>query len=186
MTKKQILKHSDSFEATLGKLETALRVGLLSVASVALYLSVVPPVVASPSSTAVVYPLMSPRVSSKYGKRTHPVRKQIRHHNGVDLAAPEGAPIRVIKDGVVIFSDTYRGFGKMVVVLHQGGITTHYGHCSELLVDIGQKVRAGQIVARVGSTGLSTGPHLHFEVRKHGKHLNPERFLPEFGERGEG
>lgn len=128
---------------------------------------------------ALVYPVMGPRKSSDYGIRTHPKLKTTRHHHGVDLAAPEGAPIRAISAGTVIFADPWGGYGNVVVVRHDDGETTsHYGHCSKIKVKTGERVQAGKIIGTVGSTGISTGPHLHFEVRRNGRPLNPESFLP--------
>jgi murein DD-endopeptidase MepM/ murein hydrolase activator NlpD len=100
------------------------------------------------------------------------------HHEGIDLAAPHGAQIRSIADGQVIYSDPHGGYGKMVVVRHASGLTSHYGHCETLRVSIGARVKAGDVLGTVGSTGLSTGPHLHFEIRINGKATDPERYLP--------
>ena len=141
-------------------------------------------VIASPNT--YVYPILAPKVSSNYGKRRHPIRRITRHHSGIDLAAPKNAPIRAIADGTVIFSDPFNGYGKMVVVRHANGLSSHYGHCNSLKVTIGQKIKAGQIIATVGSTGLSTGPHLHLEIRKHGEPLNPLDVLPGLKSRPQG
>ncbi len=135
---------------------------------------------------AIVYPLVGTYVSSKYGNRNHPIRQVQKHHSGIDLAAPKDAPIRVIRDGVVVFADKYKAYGNLIVVDHGGGLTTHYGHCTGLLVAPGKRVTAGQIIATVGSTGRVTGPHLHFEIRKGGKPLNPSAFFPALGAKAEG
>ena len=125
-----------------------------------------------------VYPVLGPRLSSDYGKRTHPIRKAVRHHHGVDLAAPIGAQVRAVAAGTVIYADPYGGYGKFVVVRHTDGITSHYGHCDSIAVSVGQQVRAGQVIARVGNSGRSTGPHLHLELRVNGVPTNPDRILP--------
>ena len=133
-----------------------------------------------------VYPVMGPRISSDYGMRKHPVRRVRKHHHGVDLAAPVDAPIRAVANGRVMYSDPLGGYGKLVVIQHADGITSHYGHCNALKVAPGQKVRAGEIIGTVGSTGISTGPHLHFEIRKNGEPIDPENFLPGIALHGEG
>jgi len=135
---------------------------------------------------AVVYPLMGPRLSSEFGTRKHPVLKVTRHHHGVDLAAPNGSPVRAIAAGQVIYADPFGGYGKFIVIKHINGLTSHYGHCSKLLVQPGETVKPGQLIAQVGSTGISTGPHLHFEVRKFGQPQDPEKYLPGLDQTGEG
>lgn len=128
--------------------------------------------------TSYVYPLMGTRVSSDFGSRKHPVLKAVRHHNGIDLAAPKGAAIRAIRSGIVIFADPYAGYGNLIVVKHNTGMTSHYGHCDKFKVRPGQPVKAGQIIGTVGATGMVTGPHLHFEIRINGNPHDPERFIP--------
>lgn len=127
----------------------------------------------------LVYPIQGARTSSKYGLRKHPIKKRRIHHHGIDLAAPKSTAIRSIADGVVIYADPHGGYGKFVAIKHSNGITSHYGHCQSIKVGVGQRLKAGQIVATVGSTGLSTGPHLHFEIRRNGKPLNPELIFPD-------
>lgn len=127
---------------------------------------------------SLVYPIMGPRMSSDFGIRKHPIRKSRQHHHGIDLAAPRGAFIRSIAAGQVIYADPFGGYGRVVVVKHANGLTSHYGHCDTLKVSIGNQVKAGDILGTVGSSGLSTGPHLHFEIRKYGKPQDPERYLP--------
>lgn len=117
------------------------------------------------------------RISSYYGNRMHPILKKLRYHSGVDIAVPSGTPILAADDGVVIFSNTNGGYGKMVSIDHGAGISTVYAHCSSLLVRAGQKVSKGQKIALVGTTGLSTGPHLHFEVRKKGVPTDPLAYI---------
>jgi murein DD-endopeptidase MepM/ murein hydrolase activator NlpD len=146
--------------------------------SLVLACAVASSVLAEATLPSLVYPLMSPRVSSKFGSRTHPIFKVSRHHSGIDLAAPRGAPIRAVRDGLVVFADPYAGYGNLVVVQHENGFTSHYGHCDTIRVKISQSVSAGEIIATVGSTGNSTGPHLHFELRKDGKALDPEEYVP--------
>jgi murein DD-endopeptidase MepM/ murein hydrolase activator NlpD len=145
-----------------------------------------PTMLASTGQETFVYPLMGPRLSSDYGNRRHPIKRVTQHHHGIDLAAPAGAPIRAIADGRVMFADPYAGYGKLVVVQHKNGLTSHYGHCSRIAVQPGAFVRAGDIIGMVGSTGISTGPHLHFELRKEGSPVNPERVLPGLADAAQG
>lgn len=133
---------------------------------------------ASPAQVSLVYPVMGPRMSSNFGLRNHPIKKRVQHHHGIDLAAPMGAPIRAISAGQVMYADPFGGYGKIVVLRHPSGLTSHYGHCDTLNVKIGDTVAAGDIIGTVGSTGLSTGAHLHFEIRINGKPQDPERYLP--------
>lgn len=129
-------------------------------------------------ASAYVYPIMAARFSSGFGMRKHPLYKASRHHRGIDLAAPHEAPIRAIRSGTVVFADQYAGYGKLIVLLHDDGLTSHYGHCDSIAVDVGKDVPAGHIIGRVGSTGKVTGPHLHFEIRKNGVAQDPEQYLP--------
>ncbi|HOP74847.1 MAG TPA: peptidoglycan DD-metalloendopeptidase family protein [Bacillota bacterium] len=117
------------------------------------------------------------RISSYFGYRVHPILKKQKYHSGIDIAAPRGTPILAADDGIVIFSSTNGGYGKMVTIDHGAGISTVYAHCDVLLVSVHQKVTKGQRIALVGTTGLSTGPHLHFEVRKNGKPTDPLSYL---------
>lgn len=117
------------------------------------------------------------RLSSHFGWRVHPILKERRLHSGVDIAAAHGTPICAAAPGIVIESKYRRGYGNMVLIDHGGGLATLYGHCSRLLVLEGQKVEKGAVIANIGSTGLSTGPHLHFEVRKNGKPVDPMGYL---------
>lgn len=112
-------------------------------------------------------------VTSGFGMRTDPFDGVRRKHQGVDLAAPAGAPIRAAREGVVRFAGTSGGYGNLVVVDHGNGLETRYGHCDALSVKPGDVVGAGQAMATVGSTGRSTGPHLHFEVRRGGVAEDP-------------
>lgn len=110
-------------------------------------------------------------LTSRFGWRSR------RHHDGIDIASPYGTTVFAAKEGRVIFSGWYYGYGRAVIIDHGAGLTTLYGHSSALLVRSGQTVEAGQPIARVGSTGLSTGPHLHFEIRVNGRAVNPLKYL---------
>ncbi len=125
-----------------------------------------------------VNPIMSARLSSKYGSRIHPIKRYSQNHRGIDLAAPLDSPIRAIMKGIVIFADRYAGYGNLVVIRHENGTTSHYGHCSKIVVEPGTYVKAGEIIARIGSTGMSTGPHLHLEIRQNGTPVNPLNVFP--------
>jgi murein DD-endopeptidase MepM/ murein hydrolase activator NlpD len=100
-------------------------------------------------------------------------------HDGIDIAAPEGTPIKAIEDGEVIYSNDLRGYGNMVILRHAGGFVSVYAHNESNLVREGQSVVRGEIVARVGSTGRVSGPHLHFEIRKNNAAQDPLRYLPQ-------
>jgi murein DD-endopeptidase MepM/ murein hydrolase activator NlpD len=123
-----------------------------------------------------VYPSDAP-TSSPFGWRIHPILGYRRFHAGLDFAASYGSTIRAADSGIVIFAGWYGGYGKAVIINHGNGLTTLYGHTSEVYVTEGQQVKQGQAIAAVGSTGLSTGPHLHFEVRKNGTPVDPMAYL---------
>jgi murein DD-endopeptidase MepM/ murein hydrolase activator NlpD len=107
-------------------------------------------------------------ITSRYGMRIHPILKTARVHTGTDIAMPTGSYIIAANDGVVIKSMYVTGYGNMVMIDHGGGVSTLYGHASELIAQTGQEVKKGDIIMKAGSTGWSTGPHLHFEVRING------------------
>lgn len=116
-------------------------------------------------------------ITSSFGYRVHPVLGYSRFHAGLDFGADYGSPIKAADSGIVIFAGWYGGYGQAVIVDHGSGITTLYGHASELYVSEGQTVQRGQVIAAIGSTGLSTGPHLHFEVRLSGEPADPANYL---------
>lgn len=118
------------------------------------------------------------RISSEFGYRVHPITGKKKFHSGLDMAGPSGSPIVAAEDGTVISAGwNDGGYGNMVMIDHGGGIVSVYAHNSSLSVSSGQKVKRGQTIAACGSTGLSTGPHLHFEVRVNGTCKNPRNWL---------
>lgn len=119
----------------------------------------------------------SQRVTSSYGYRIHPVYKTRKFHTGIDIGAGYGLNIVASADGTVTMATTNGGYGKCIIINHGSGLSTLYGHCSTLLVSVGDKVTKGQIIAKVGSTGVSTGPHLHYEVRVNGSTTDPIQYV---------
>jgi murein DD-endopeptidase MepM/ murein hydrolase activator NlpD len=111
--------------------------------------------------------------SSGYGMRRHPILGYTRMHAGIDFAAPYGAPIYAVTDGVVVYAGRHGGHGNYVRLQHGGGLATGYAHMSRIAAGYGQRVRRGQVIGYVGSTGLSTGPHLHYELYRNGVNVNP-------------
>lgn len=150
------------------------------------FTSVVPSWSDQLSHLAIVFPILAPKLSSEFGARRHPVYRSVRHHSGVDLAAPQGSHVRAVLNGQVIFADRYGTYGKLVSILHRDGYTSLYGHLSEISVTPGTRIEAGAIIGRVGETGTATGPHLHFEWRKSGKALDPLEVFPALAEGAEG
>ncbi len=124
----------------------------------------------------LAYPSDAP-TSSPFGWRMHPILGYRRFHAGLDFAASYGSTIRAADSGTVIFAGWYGGYGRAVIINHGHGMTTLYGHTSELYVSEGQTVQRGQAIGAVGSSGFSTGPHLHFEVRRDGTPVDPMGFL---------
>jgi murein DD-endopeptidase MepM/ murein hydrolase activator NlpD len=136
-----------------------------------------PPPATGPAPTGrpatMRWPVAAPRLTSRFGKRWG------RQHEGIDMAAPIGTPVLAAQAGNVIYAgDRVRGYGNMVVVKHKDDLVTVYAHNSVLLVHTGDQVTSGQEIARVGDTGRSTAPHLHFEVRRRDTPLDPMPFLP--------
>lgn len=116
-------------------------------------------------------------VTSPYGPREDPIDHTARFHHGLDIEAPSGTIVHAAAPGRVVFSGAKRGYGNLVIVAHKGGYQTYYAHNAENLVRQGEEVAQAQPLARVGETGRATGPHLHFEVRKDGKPLDPRTFI---------
>jgi murein DD-endopeptidase MepM/ murein hydrolase activator NlpD len=116
-------------------------------------------------------------LSSRYGKRIDPITGKQAWHNGVDFAGKEGAEVITVAAGVVVYAAARNGYGKMVEVNHGGGFSTRYGHHKELKVKVGDIVKKGQIIGLMGSSGRSTGPHVHFEVFKNGRVVDPSTYI---------
>lgn len=117
-------------------------------------------------------------ITSNYGTREHPIQGIIKTHTGIDIGnAGFGAPVIAAADGIVSMASYYGGYGNCVMINHGNGISTLYGHGQKILTTVGAEVKKGDLIMEVGSTGLSTGPHLHFEVRINGVHTNPLQYL---------
>ena len=116
-------------------------------------------------------------ISSNYGMRVHPTTKKYTKHYGVDIAADTGDPILAAASGIVTFSGSMSGYGYAIIIDHQNGFKTLYGHASKLLAEKGEKVKKGQVIAKVGSTGRSTGPHLHFELKVNNTAVDPTEYM---------
>ena len=132
----------------------------------------VAPVLPEPGFETFLWPVNG-TINSGFGPRGSSF------HDGIDIAAPEGTPILAIEAGEVIYSDQLRGYGNMVILRHAGGIVSVYAHNESNLVREGQSVVRGEVVARVGSTGRVSGPHLHFEIRRNNAAQDPLRYLPQ-------
>lgn len=131
-----------------------------------------------PSGKGVLaVPIPGARVTSVFGPRMHPILQEMRTHDGVDFGAGTGTPIRTAADGVVVYAGPRGGYGNATVVDHGNSLATLYAHQSAIHVSVGQRVTRNQAVGAVGSTGYSTGPHLHFEVRVQGTPVDPLRYL---------
>lgn len=124
-------------------------------------------------------PLNNAALTSNYGMRTHPVLGGRRSHKGVDLAAPTGTPIYATADGIVSKAQRFSSYGLYVSIEHGAQLQTRFAHMSRIAVANGQRVKKGEIIGYVGSTGRSTGPHLHYEVRIAGKAVNPIPYMVE-------
>jgi murein DD-endopeptidase MepM/ murein hydrolase activator NlpD len=136
---------------------------------------------AAPSARSVSVPSRSPldglRFTSEFGMRTHPVLGGYRMHKGIDLSSPTGTPVYATADGVVGRADWFSSYGLYIQIEHGSALETRYGHLSRLNVAAGQMVRKGDLIGFVGSTGRSTGAHLHYEVRVEGVAVNPIPYL---------
>jgi murein DD-endopeptidase MepM/ murein hydrolase activator NlpD len=120
---------------------------------------------------------MTGRVSSAYGWRSDPFRGQAKFHGGIDLAAKYGTTVPAAAAGTVVTAEAQGSYGLTVVLRHPDGFESRYAHLASLDVTVGETVAQGQQVGRVGSTGRSTGPHLHFEVMQSGRRVDPEQFV---------
>jgi murein DD-endopeptidase MepM/ murein hydrolase activator NlpD len=129
------------------------------------------------ASTPSIWPVRG-WVSSPFGGRTSPVTGKMQFHEGIDIAAQTGTPVTAPADGMVIKAGFEAGFGNMVELSHGYGMKTIYGHNSQLTVKPGQHVKRGDVIAYVGDTGSSTGPHLHYQVKFNGLPVNPNHYLP--------
>jgi murein DD-endopeptidase MepM/ murein hydrolase activator NlpD len=123
------------------------------------------------------YPVAGAYIGSGFGTRTDPINGGVEHHKGIDFDAPMGSPIHAAADGVVTFVGQRTGYGNVVEIDHGNGYMTRYAHNSKNVVTVGERVRAGQTIARVGATGRATGPHCHFEVWLHGRAVNPITYV---------
>ncbi|MEA1996240.1 MAG: M23 family metallopeptidase [Gemmatimonadota bacterium] len=130
----------------------------------------------------LVWPLpitTTARITSTFGRRKDPITGRVSFHYGVDLDGETGTPIHAAGEGKVTFNGWRKGYGLVIIIDHGKGLSTYYGHCSMLIPERGERVDRGQVIALMGSTGRSTGSHLHFETRKHGRPFDPVNLLPE-------
>lgn len=122
-------------------------------------------------------PIKGGWISSYFGWRTNPFGKGREHHDGMDFAGKDGSDVSVVAAGVVTWASKRYGYGNLVEVNHGNGYATRYGHNKKILVKVGQTVKKGDVLSKMGSTGRSTGPHVHFEVLRHGRTVNPDKYI---------
>ncbi|MEQ8188551.1 MAG: peptidoglycan DD-metalloendopeptidase family protein [Candidatus Eremiobacterota bacterium] len=163
----KVVQLEDEAQAMKQKIDTIINKSSYSYGSIPSY---------NGNGSLSTWPAAGP-VTSNFGWRLHPIYGEWRFHAGVDIGADYDTPIYASGDGVIISSDWLGGYGNAVMIDHGGGVVTLYAHCSGLAVSCGQHVSKGQLVAYVGSTGNSTGPHLHFEVRQDGVAVDPCGFV---------
>lgn len=138
----------------------------------------------SDKRTGVIWPVFG-EITSPYGWRINPITHKKEFHAGVDIGAPEGTPVFSAISGIVTYAGWYGGYGNMIQIFN-GHMLTRYGHLSKIDCYVGEHIKQGMIIGRIGSTGLSTGPHLHFEIRINGTPYNPLGYLPYVYWSGEG
>ncbi len=131
-------------------------------------------------ATPCISPVTEGRISSNFGYRESPFKEAKEFHSGLDISSRKGTPVLATADGFVVFAGYNGDLGKQVVIDHGFGIVTTYGHLSEFKVKVGQKVKRGAVIAKVGNTGRSTGPHLHYEVRLNNIPINPKKYIPQY------
>ncbi len=124
-----------------------------------------------------ICPVDSGKIVSAFGKIMHPILKTVKRHNGIDIKANPGANVYSTAQGKVIFSGNRKGYGESVCIKHSGSYSTFYAHLQKLFLKKGQVVRSGEIIGSVGNTGLSSAPHLHYEIRKNDIAVNPMPYL---------
>ena len=131
-----------------------------------------------------IYPIKNAKeieISSGFGQRMHPIKKKMMQHNGVDIKASKGTPVCATANGLVRkIMDNHqegKGYGKYIIIDHANGYSTMYTQLSKIEVKAGQEVKQGDVIGLVGSSGISTGPHLHYEVMKDGENVNPENYF---------
>ena len=134
------------------------------------------PAMVSGGSGAMIWPIAGP-ITSEFGWRVHPISGTQKFHSGLDIGGDYGMPIAAAQSGTVEYAGWISGYGNTVILNHGGGITTLYGHNESLAVGVGQTVSQGETIAYCGSTGNSTGPHCHFEVRQGGEPVSPYSYL---------
>ncbi len=117
------------------------------------------------------------KITSPFGNRLHPISKQYKMHTGIDISGPKGTPVVAAQTGTVVYANWFGSYGKAIIVDHGGGITTLYAHNDSINVSVGSVVKKGDNIALLGSTGYSTGPHLHFEVRINGEYVEPLTYV---------
>ena len=122
-------------------------------------------------------PIKGGWISSLFGYRTDPMTGKREFHEGIDFAGKMGTPVMAVAAGIITWAGPRYGYGNLVEISHGKGYVTHYAHNSKLLVKVGEKVEKGEVIALMGSTGRSTGPHVHFEVLRYGRHLDPRKYL---------
>lgn len=130
-----------------------------------------------PEIHALLPDITNPRISSGYGTRHDPFSGELKFHHGLDIPAPAGTNVHPVRPGTVLFSGQQRGYGNVVIIDHGDGFTSKYAHNQENLVQEGEKVDSASVIARVGSTGKSTGSHVHFEVAYRGRDVDPGMLL---------
>jgi len=131
----------------------------------------------APTPKSIIWPVKG-KISSPFGNRYHPILKVWKLHTGIDIAVPRGTSVKAAYSGTVIVSKSLSGYGNTVIIDHGGGVSTLYAHNDAMLVKVGQKVNQGDVISKCGMTGMTTGPHVHFEVRVNGTPVNPANWLP--------